>query len=298
MDDCKIIGLTLYPIKGCQGIPLDQALALDEGLAIRLVSGQLLRDREYMIVDENGIFMTQREVSAMATITVSPTPNGLCLSTKAGSRPIADLTIEHVEDRRKSSFKERATTVWAFEGRGWDLGVEASRWLSSVLQRPASLVQFSHSAPRNCKDIGKPIAQTYFADSFPYLLLNQQSVADLQARLQEHHQDSSISLPSNRFRSNILIDGLPSYDEDLVATVQASQVQLEVLSKCVRCNVPGIDQFTGEIQIASPTALLDTYRLDLALGGSTIGVNAMLSEVRSKAATISVGEALTVEYAF
>jgi uncharacterized protein len=300
MTDCQVIGLTIFPIKGCQGIPLTQALMFDEGLAVRLTSGALLHDRQYMIVDETGNFITQREVNAMATIAVTMTPDGLKLSARGTHSSIPNLSIVHQDNPLTSGFTQRAITVWNFSGLGWDLGPATQRWLSTVLQRPASLVQFSNAAPRDCKDIGTHITRTFYADSFPYLILNQQSVNDLQARLQEHHQDSALELPSNRFRSNILIDGLEAYDEDLIATmnVNGSQAQLEVVSKCVRCNVPGIDQQSGEVQAASPTALLDTFRLDQSLGGSTIGVNAMLSAKQRQGALIQVGEPLTVEYAF
>jgi uncharacterized protein len=289
-----IKALTLFPIKGCRGIPLQQAFALPNGLAVQLKNGRWVHDRQFMVVDSQGLFITQREVPSMATISVLLGDEGLVL--RAPNHP--DIEVPACK-------KVRPVIVWSFEGFGLDAGPKIMAWLSSVLQRPAALVEFSPAHARQCKAVGSQGSTTLFADSFAYLLISQASVSDLEQRMREHHQDASLVLPPNRFRANVLIDGVEAYEEDLVQTFAHSsrqandsygQTTLEVVSKCVRCNVPGVDQHSGEVQLEAPTALLDTFRLDLALAGSTIGVNAILAS--SGHHLLQIGDNLTVEYAF
>jgi uncharacterized protein len=303
-----IEALTLFPIKGCQGVSLRQAYALPEGLALRLHDGTMLCDRQFMVVTPDGQFVTQRETPLMASIHIEATAGGLRLSTPTNKN---NGSIEFLTDLTQAQSPiERVSHVWNFTGLGWDMGKPVSHWLSAVLQQPVALVKFSRTHPRACNDIGSQLAHTFFADSFPYLVIGTESVKDLQARLCTHHQDPGLVLPVNRFRANIVINGLPAYEEDLlssfsISTNQAEKVEFELVSKCVRCNVPGIDQTTGQEQPASPTALLDTFRLDPVLGGSTIGMNAILKQPDGQNAGTStllkklqVGDFLTPELNF
>jgi uncharacterized protein len=288
-----ISALTLYPIKGCQGIALTEAFALKEGLAVKLANGEMLHDRQFMVVDSQGLFITQREVPLMATIGVSVAVDGLNISAPGHQTLQVPLS--------SASRRSRDVAVWSFEGSGLDVGMSTTAWFTKVLQRPAALVQFDNAVPRNCKEIGSITSKTYFADSFGYLILSKASVSDLEQRMREHHQDASFVLPANRFRANILLDGVDAYEEDLIRTFDFEGVKLEVVSKCVRCNVPGVDQSSGEVQLEQPTPILDTYRLDLELAGSTIGVNAICLPAAYPANTpqmIKIGQKIEIEYAF
>jgi uncharacterized protein len=288
-----ISALTLYPIKGCQGIGVTEAFALDEGLAVKLANDELLHDRQFMVVDSRGQFITQREVPLLATIGVSICEDGLSLS--APGHETLNVPI-FCANRRA-----REVAVWNFAGSGLDVGLSTTAWFTRVLQRPAALVQFDNNVFRNCKEIGSIVSKTYFADSFGYLVLSKASVGDLEQRMRAHYQDANFKLPANRFRANILLDGIDAYEEDLIRTFDFEGVTLEVVSKCVRCNVPSVDQTSGEVQLEQPTPVLDTYRLDLELAGSTIGVNAIyLPQAKqiSKSSVIKTGQTIEFEYAF
>jgi uncharacterized protein len=288
-----ISALTLFPIKGCQGLDLTEAFACKEGLAVKLANGNMLHDRQFMVVDSQGQFITQREVPFLATISVSLTVDGFCLS--APGHPKLDIPVAN-ESRRA-----RNVVVWNFSGSGLDVGPLAVGWFTKVLGRPAALVQFNQRAPRQCKEIGSVASNTFFADSFGYLVVSQASVLNLQLRMQEHHQDTNLLLPTNRFRANVLIDGVEAFEEDLMRSLDFGNASLEVVSKCVRCNVPGVDQTSGEVQVEQPTPVLDTYRLDVELGGSTIGVNAIYLPHQISPdgpQIIKTGQKLEIEYDF
>jgi uncharacterized protein len=288
-----ISALTIYPVKACQGIALTEAFALNEGLAIQLANGEMLHDRQFMVVDSLGQFITQREVPLMATIGVSVAVDGLSLSAPGHETLHVPMS--------SASRRARDVMVWSFEGSGLDVGISTTAWFTKVLRRPAALVQFNSAVPRSCKEIGSVASRTYFADSFGYLILSKASVADLEQRMREHHQDASFGLPADRFRANILLDGVDAYEEDLIRTFDFGSVKLEVVSKCVRCNVPGVDQSSGEVQSEQPTPVLDTYRLDLELAGSTIGVNAICLPSANPSitpGTINIGKKIEIEYAF
>jgi uncharacterized protein len=291
--DPIISALTFYPVKGCQGVALTEAFALNEGLAVRLSNGELVSDRQFMVVDSQGQFITQREVPQLATIRIGLVEDGLSLNSVGQQElhiPISSATR-----------RPREVLVWSFSGSGLEVGPIAQAWLSRVLGRPAALVQFDRSRPRTCKELGSAASKTYFADSFGYLVLSQASVSDLEAHMKEHFQDVEFTLPASRFRANILLDGIEAYEEDHIRTICFDDVTLEVVSKCVRCNVPGVDQLTGEVQHEQPTAMLDSYRLDADLGGSTIGVNAIYLNQQNplgKPQIIKIGQKISIDYAF
>ena len=54
-----IASLWVYPVKSCAGVQVQEALLVETGLEF---------DRAWMVVDEHGVFVTQRELPRMALI--------------------------------------------------------------------------------------------------------------------------------------------------------------------------------------------------------------------------------------
>ena len=55
----KITELNIYPVKSLRGISLNSAKVTDRGFQY---------DRRWMLIDDNGMFMTQRDFPQMAFI--------------------------------------------------------------------------------------------------------------------------------------------------------------------------------------------------------------------------------------
>jgi uncharacterized protein YcbX len=108
-----------------------------------------------------------------------------------------------------------------------------------------------------------------FSDGFPILVCNGASLDYLNTRMPQ-------SIPMERFRPNIVLDGLPPFAEDRIATLQIGPVTLSLVKPCTRCVITSTDQRTGE-RSTNPLPFLREFRFDRALLGVTFGENAILT---------------------
>jgi uncharacterized protein YcbX len=243
----------VYPIKSCRGIALSTT---------RLDATGLAGDRHWMLVRPNGRFVTQRELPRMALI-----------ATALGA---ARLTLDapgmpSIEIAREASGAARAVTVWKFTGSGLDCGEEAAQWCSRFLDTPLRLVQFDAGVPRECNPDWTPgtRATTEFSDGYPILVISRASLAELNSRLPK-------ALPMERFRPNIVIDGVAAYDEDRIHELRADGVTLRIVKPCLRCSITTTDQERGAVDGVEPLATLKTYRFSNDLLGVMFGQNAIV----------------------
>lgn len=254
-----IAAINVYPVKACRGMALDHA---------RITATGFEHDREWLIVRPNGQFMTQREEPRLALIETALTRDSLQLrvpQADALSLPL-DMTGAEVE-----------VTCWRDRCAAFDAGDTAATWLSDFLGKPARLVRFDSRRKRvSSSDWTADVeALTQFSDAFSWLVISLASLADLNARLPQ-------PLPMNRFRPNIVIDGLPAYGEDRVHEFVADGVRLRVVKPCTRCAVTTTNQQTGEREGDEPLRTLKQYRFDRELKGVTFGQNLILIEGRGR----------------
>lgn len=288
--DVSIAGLFSYPVKSCRAIAHN-----DAELGIRGIAG----DRSWMIVDARSTparFVTQRECPELATITARfdahVSENGyrdspLVLATDAHGSLI--VTPPH-----KSSLLR--VQVWKSELIAIDAGNEAAEWLARATGRaPAAtrLVQFHPDDKRVCNAyyVGDSGAHTMFADGYPILVTNTESLSDLNQRMR---RDAANALPMSRFRPNVVLAGLPAWDEDFVDTVTVGKVVLKLVKPCVRCVMTTTDQVSGVRFSEEPLNTLARFRTNPDLGGVTFGWNAIVV----RGGTLNVGSVAGVEYRF
>jgi len=246
-----IAALFVYPVKSCGGIAVNVA---------KMTERELAHDREWMIVDANGRFLSQRELPALALIRTALSDRALELSGRDGAK----LTIPF--DRAGPSVP---ATVWRDRVQAIDQGDDAAEWLAARLGRELRLVRFDPRVRRDCNRayVGDSGAHTGFADAYPLLLVTEASLADLNARL-------ASKLPMNRFRPNVVLSGCEAYDEDHIDEIAAGTIRMKLVKPCTRCQITTTDQETGE-RASEPLATLATYRMNAALDGVAFGVNAM-----------------------
>jgi uncharacterized protein YcbX len=249
-----ISALNIYPVKSCRGIALDAATLGDTGLS---------DDRHWMMVRPNGRFVTQRELPRMALIGTTVGPAGLELRTP-GMPPLS--VPRHGEGAAL------AVTVWKFDGSGIDCGDEAAHWCSQFLETPLRLVRFDVRVPRECSAewTRDTRAITEFADGFPILVISRASLAELNSRLPD-------ALPMERFRPNVVIDGVDAYDEDRIHELRSDQVTLRLVKPCMRCSITTTDQQRGAVDGVEPLATLKTYRYDRGQKGVAFGQNSIVA---------------------
>jgi uncharacterized protein len=267
--------LTLYPIKSCGGISLQEATITNTGLM-----SNAIHDREWMVVDEQGQFITQRTNPKMAIIV--PRINGEVMELCAPGMLPLEIPLAQPDLDRTPTLDAR---VWRDKVKAYDCGGAAAIWMSKVIDTKCLLVRFHPQANRmaNPKWTDGIETPNLFSDSYPFLVISQESLDDLNQKLLATGRDA---LPMNRFRPNIVIGNVPPYKEDATKLIRAGNSVLQLVRPCQRCPVPSIDQATGTVG-PDPQDILKTYHTSEILKGAiTFGMHAILQQ--------GVGETLRV----
>lgn len=266
MTRAHISALFIYPLKSARGVRLDQAQVAARGFR---------HDRRWMVVDEAGEFVTQRSHPELAKVAVKLVDDRLVLE-----RPdAAPLELPAKIDSGESV----EVRVWRDECAALSAGQEAAAWFSSFLGQPSRLVYMPDSTRRQVDPTyAQPGEIVSFADGYPFLLVEQASLDDLNERL-----DSPISMA--RFRPNIVVDGVEPFAADHWRRVRIGEVVMRLAKPCVRCVVTTTDQHTGQRSPASePLRTLATFRRGDE--GVTFGQN-LIHEGRG---VIRVGDAVEI----
>lgn len=249
----RIGSLHVYPVKSAAGIELERAALTSAGIA---------EDRRWMLVGPGGAFLTQRELPRLALVRPSLSEKELRLSAP-GMAPITVLLAQLGERRR--------VRVWRHVCDAFDEGPLVAQWLGGFLGRDCRLVRFDPAHRRLSARAwtGDIEAENRFSDGFPLLAVNSASLADLNARLAQ-------PLPMNRFRPNIVLEGLEAFDEDRIEELRAGDIRLQFAKPCTRCAITTTNQDTGSVEGAEPLRTLKTYRYDAALRGVSFGQNLVI----------------------
>ena len=267
----QVTDLNVYPVKSCRGIATASA---------RLAPTGLTDDRHWMLVRPNGRFVTQRELPRLALVATALNEGGLTLDAPG---------MPAIEVARNGGGESRAVSVWKFDGRGIDCGDAAAAWASQFLETPLRLVMFDVSAPRVCSPewTGETRAITEFSDGYPILVISRASLAELNSRLPK-------ALPMERFRPNVVIDGVAAYDEDRIHELHAGPVTLRIVKPCARCSITTTDQQRGAVDGVEPMQTLKGYRYDKELRGVMFGQNVIV--VKGVGETLRVGQTFDVTW--
>ena len=272
----RITALNIYPVKSCRGIPLQRATAAVTGFT---------HDRQWMIVRPNGQFITQREEPRLALIETAVDDRALTLSApQAGA-----LAVPFDPDHAEADSAAVEVMCWRDRCAALDAGDGAARWLEAYLGKPYRLVRFdpAHKRRSDAKWTGSIEAFSQFSDGFPYLVISQASLDDLNGRLAQ-------PLPMNRFRPNIVVDGLPAYGEDRVHEFSGDGIRLRAVKPCARCAITTTDQVTAERNGDEPLRTLRSYRFSSELRGVLFGQNAIL--IAGEGRQLRVGQELEIDW--
>jgi uncharacterized protein YcbX len=272
--------LIVYPIKSCAGLSVPEATLTRAGLALGAV-----HDREWMLVDADGMFLTQREHPRMALVV--PRIDGATLVLNAPGMPPLALDADQANTRQ--------VQVWDDSVPACDCGDAPAAWFSQALATPCRLVRFHPEAKRlaSAKWTGGVEAPTRFADGYPLLAIGSASLADLNARLLAAGR---AALPMNRFRPNLVIDAIDAFEEDYVAAFQIGDAAIKPVKPCGRCPIPSVDQATG-IPGPDPLDILQTYRANPRMDGAIcFGMNCIVTSGEGQ--HLYVGQELGVTLSF
>jgi hypothetical protein len=244
----QLSNLTYYPIKACRGFDVTQTQVERMGLA---------NDRRMMVVTPEGDFLTQREHAKLALIT--PTLKNDSVTLSAPNFVSLQFAIQ-------KTGAPIPVNIWKSKGvSAIDQGDKTAQWLSDWLGVSVRLAHVDERIKRKLNPDYAVSAEdhTGFADGYPILIISEESLTDLNSRL-----DSP--LPMNRFRPNLVVKGCEPFAEDTWKRIRVGEVEMALVKPCPRCVVTTTDQETLE-KNKEPLKTLSNYRMQA--GGAMFGMN-------------------------
>ncbi len=233
----SVSGLFVYPVKSCGGVVVDEAVVGVTGFEL---------DRRWMVVGEDGIFLSQRGQPRLGLVRVRIAGDRLRL--EAPDLPAFEVPLE------REPGPTVKVTIWRDGCAALDEGRDAAAWFSEHLGSSARLVRLADDDARPLSSSSaQPGDKVSFADGFPFLLLSEASLEGLNRRL-------SLPVPMDRFRPNIVVTGCPAHAEDSWRQVRIGNVDFGVAKPCARCVITTTNQETGE-RSPEPLRTLATYRV-------------------------------------
>ncbi|MCJ8208294.1 MOSC domain-containing protein [Mucilaginibacter sp. RS28] len=231
----QVSQLFIYPIKSLGGIELTEAEVTDRGLKY---------DRRWLLVDENNRFLSQREHAQMALFKLQLTEDG--------------LQVTYKNEMLLVPFHPQTTdietvTIWDDSCRATRVSDEADEWFTKHLTIRCRLFYMPDDSHRRVDErYARYDEITSFSDAYPFLLIGQASLDDLNKRLGDE-------LPMDRFRPNIVFTGGEPYQEDELKAFEINGISFFGVKLCARCVMTTIDQQTAA-KGAEPLKILSNYR--------------------------------------
>ena len=275
MSDIEVVGLSYYPIKSC-GATVAEEVGLNEyGINF---------DREWMLVGNNGQPITQRTNPELALVRPRLEVGHLVLAAPGMSE--VSVPLDYDPDAEVVP-----VNLWKKPGTGTNEGLEAAGFFSDYVKKPVRLIRIAQ--PRQIKpecQVDGASTRTAFADGFPILLTSLDSLAEFNSNLAK-------PVTMDRFRSNIIVEGAPAYDEDYWREVCIGNLRAFVVRVCGRCPMPNIDQNVGVLTKERPVteALRSTRRgVDPVNGDTSEFFGQNLTHAFGPGVKVKVGDKLQV----
>ncbi len=264
----QLASIHIHPIKSLGGFAVMEARITDRGLN---------HDRRWMLVDATGRFLSQRELPAMACLHTTPLEQGFRITdVRSGDTLELPWLLESGASWQAQVWSDPVEVITAEE--------HLSAWFSVRLGAKVRLVHMPDRSVRPT-DARYADATTSLSDAFPYMLLSQTSLDDLNLRLAEKDR-----VPMDRFRPNLVIAGGTPFQEDGWRRIGIGTAAFELVKPCARCVITTTDQRTG-VRGIEPLATLAQYRRrPTDQNKLDFGMNAIATSGR----TIRVGDAVQV----
>lgn len=231
----------IYPVKSLGGIRVEKALVLNKGLQY---------DRRWMLIDHGGTAMTQREYPEMALF--KPVISNGELHISFVGQPVQASSIK-VNITAPVLSRSITARVWDDQVEVYEVSRQASDWFSANLKTDCTFVTFPEKNPRLVDpDYSISGDHVSLADAYPFLIIGQSSLDDLNQRLEQ-------PLPMNRFRPNFVFTGGTPFLEDTWKNLSIGSVRFVAVKKSARCVLTTVDQGTA-VKGPEPIRTLSTYR--------------------------------------
>ncbi|WP_394753386.1 MOSC domain-containing protein [Crenothrix sp.] len=224
MTTYTLSSISVYPVKSLTGINVTRWPVTKTGLQY---------DRKWMLIDNEGHFLSQRTLPRMTLIKTALTADALQLS----AHGMTELSLPLLPPPGEVITSQ----IWHDYCAAQSVSAKADQWLSDFLGSDCRIVyQTDDSIRRVDPNYGLASDQASFSDGFPFLIIAENSLASLNQAMQ-------LDLPMKRFRPNLVISGCPEYAEDSWREISIGNIDFRLPKACARCPVPTIDPETGKL---------------------------------------------------
>lgn len=256
--------INIYPVKSLGGIKLNSAELTERGIK---------HDRRWMLIDDNNKFLTIRQHPEFLFYELSLTDNGFEIKHKDGNNKLViPLSIDKGDIIKVRIWDDEVTAIVADDN--------TNGWFLNQLGFSCRLVYLPDSSPRRVqREWVNGERHVSFADAYPYLIAGEQSVADLNDKIEEE-------ITLERFRPNLVFSGGEPYEEFLWKEIKINEVRMQCIKPCTRCIVTTMHPETA-VMGKEPLKTLFKQRIDNKM---VFGENAIMLEQ----GTISIGDEIEI----
>jgi uncharacterized protein YcbX len=262
----KLSEIHIYPVKSMSGISLQTGQIGSRGFEY---------DRRWMLINDKGDFMTQRHYPQMTFLQPTVEKSVLKIADKNTPNDSIKIPIEPYEAEKME------VPIWDDHCIALTVSREADKWLSKKLDTKCRLVFMPDTTKRQADEKYAESGDIVsFADGFPFLIIGQSSLDDLNSRLEN-------PVPITNFRPNLVFTGAEAFAEDNWNDIKIGNLSFKVVKPCARCTITTVDQETAA-RSKEPLRTLAAYR---RVGNDVLfGQNAICKETGE----VRVGEEIEV----
>lgn len=228
--------INVFPVKACRGSSLEFARVMRRGFE---------HDRSWLLVSRDGTAITQRDFPVLCLVYPQIIDSN---AIRVSAPEQEDLVIRKIESG--ASLK---VTVWNDSCETIDQGDQAALWFSRLIGIDCRLVTMKDEFVRAVDpDYATAEQEVGFADGFPFLLISEASLADLNSKLE-------VPVTMDRFRPNLVVRDCEPFAEDRWKKIKIAGIEFDIVKPCARCTVTTIDQDQA-IRGKEPLRTLAAYR--------------------------------------
>lgn len=231
-------------------------------------------DRRFMLANQNGRFLTQREFPIMGQFGAEINADSLQLTYAGVTKTLSLVKLSRFA-------QHRSVSIWKDEVSARLIESDINPWLSDILQTRVTLCFMDDDTHRQVDtQYALQGDRTSFADGYPFLIISEASIEFLSEKVGRE-------LSVERFRPNVVLTGCEAFAEDEWTKIAINGIEFDVVKPCARCSIPTLNLKTSEKEIDVMQMMLKHRRQGKAV---MMGQNA----IHRQHGVLQVGQAVEV----
>ncbi|XP_046846206.1 molybdenum cofactor sulfurase-like isoform X2 [Xenia sp. Carnegie-2017] len=241
-DEAFLKRIFIYPIKSCAAFEVKEWDLCEKGLSY---------DREWLIVNESGSFISQKRVPRLCYITPVIDMDEEVMRLQAPGLSEFVLPIHMSPDQTDGNVVQ--PRICGSKVSGIDCGDDVAKWLTTFLGQKCRLIRQNPNVFRRLNADRFCSQALSLANNSQLVMINESSCVDLLNNInssttaQDKTCEMSVESLVYRFRPNIIISGIGAYVEETWGSLTISDVKFECVGLCFRCRMISVNPDSGEL---------------------------------------------------